>query len=285
MATPPNAPQQLPSIHDVGPMKTAGIGNGQQHLAVRAQGRQNLQRRQWHAGHAEHHHAPRHRADRRHALRQSRYHPLVHTGPNAVQIRRRQGGQQGTPQHGLPRLLGRHRLSGPSKAQQHILPLGPSIQPIGPVHLILVKQVGQAGGQLVQAVGLIPLQETGHRLKARLMHPQGQELHQTPSQGRFVGGALAGHLIAAQHLPVRAPHEARRQLNPYGSTHAAITRQGHLQPLSHASALHQDDLFLQRRQRALPEPRQQSLGQCLGTVAVQGEQASLDIRVHGECVG
>ena len=48
--------QQLPSIHDVGPVKPAGVGNGQQHLAVARQRCQHLQCGQRQVAHAKQHH-------------------------------------------------------------------------------------------------------------------------------------------------------------------------------------------------------------------------------------
>ena len=204
----------------------------------------------------------------------------MHTRANALQIRRGQGGQQGAPQHGLPALLGRHRLRGPPRRRQHILPLGPGLQPVGPVHLVLVEQVGQAAGQLIQAIGLISLQKAGDGFKAGRVHPLRQQMHQTPGQRGLVGGALAGHLVAPQHLPIGTPHETRRQLHPHGRAHAAISRQRHLQPLGHARALNEDDLFLKGCQRTLAQPRQHRLGQGLGAVTVQGQQTRLDVSAH-----
>ena len=205
-----NPSQQLTAVHDVRPVKATWIGDRHQHLAVFTQCGQQLQRGQWHAGHAEHHHTPRHRPGQRRPILQRMQDPLVYPRADAPQLDGPQAAQQGTPQHRLPTLFRRNQLRWTPRAGQLITPLRPSFQPVSPVHLILIEQVRQAAGQLVQSVGLIPLQETSHRLETWLIHPLGQELHQTPSQWRLVGGALAGHLLPPQYLPIGPPHESGR---------------------------------------------------------------------------
>ena len=54
--------KQLAPFNDVAPVKTAGVGHGQDHLAVRCQRSQQLQLGTRNVAHAKHHHAARHPA-------------------------------------------------------------------------------------------------------------------------------------------------------------------------------------------------------------------------------
>ena len=70
---------------------------------------------------------------------------------------------------------------------QPIVPMGPILQPVGPVDLILVEQVSQLGCQLMQTAQLrILFQKTPQRLEDRLRlrpcHQRGQQPHQSPGQ-------------------------------------------------------------------------------------------------------
>jgi len=57
--------QQLAPVDGIGPVKAAGVGHGNQHLAVLGNAAEELHQRQRHLAHAEHHHAARQRRDRR----------------------------------------------------------------------------------------------------------------------------------------------------------------------------------------------------------------------------
>jgi len=54
--------KQLAPFNDVAPIKTAGVGHGQDHLTVRCQRCQQLQLGTGDVAHAKHHHAARHPA-------------------------------------------------------------------------------------------------------------------------------------------------------------------------------------------------------------------------------
>jgi hypothetical protein len=84
--------------------------------------------------------------------------------------------------------------------------------------------------------------------------------------------------MPAQNLPVAAPDKARRQLDLCSGAHALLLGHAHLEPLGHAVALHQHDLGLQRLQGMRRQPGQHGIGQRLGLVAVNGDQARLPVR-------
>ncbi|NBP51528.1 MAG: ATP-dependent metallopeptidase FtsH/Yme1/Tma family protein, partial [Actinobacteria bacterium] len=71
--------------------------------------------------------------------------------------------QHAAPQGRLPDLLGSHRCQQASVLTAHIAAGRPVLKPVGTVNLVLVKEVGQAAGQLQQPVRLVALQKTAHR--------------------------------------------------------------------------------------------------------------------------
>jgi hypothetical protein len=152
------------------------------------------------------------------------------------------------------------------------------LQPVGAVDLVLVKQIGQAAGQLQQAIRLVAAQKTRHGLEHGVTQALGQQSHQPPGHGQLVQRRVGRHVVCAQHLAVGAPQKARGQLHPRGRTHPTLARQLDLDPLGHAVALHQHDFALQRVQRVPAQPTRQGVGQHLGAVAVQGNEARQDGR-------
>ena len=164
--------QQLAAVDDVGPVVAAGVGQGQDDLAMAGQGGQGLQGLLRYMGHAEQNQAAR-QATRRLALVLQRPHEaLVQHRPRAGPLHRRERLQQGAPEPGLPALIGRQRR-GLAQVQlfarrgqlggQHIVAEGPSVQPVAAVDLVLVVQVSQALGQLQAPVQTAALQKISQR--------------------------------------------------------------------------------------------------------------------------
>jgi hypothetical protein len=161
--------------------------------------------------------------------------------------------QKRPPQAGLPALLVRQGRPLAGGTDQHILPRRPGRQPVGPVHLVLVEQVGQTFGELeaLAQVG-IRRQEAAQGLVGRLAGKVRQQTHQAPHQQRLVEGRGLGHRLPPQHRPVGLPQEARgqRQIQPRGDPAAAVLHilgQGQAQPLGDAVAMHQHGLGLKGR--------------------------------------
>ena len=266
------AAQPLAPIHDVGPVVAAGVGHGQQDLAVIRQRRQQLQQLHGHVAHAKHRYARCYRLCRTLPRSQPRQYTLVHGGTGVVTLGFGQRGQHTSPQLGLPQMVLRQRHSAVHLAAI-IGTRGPIVQPVWSVDLILVIQVSQTTGQLQQTVRLIALQKTAHRLEDFFVHTLRQQSHQAPGHGQFVQRRIRGHNACTQHLPIGAPQKPRRQLHLRRGAHPVRTSQRHLDPLGHAVALHQHHLGLQWRQRLALQPRSQRVHQGLGLVAVQSGPA------------
>ena len=188
--------------------------------------------------------------------------------------------QHRAPQQRLPALVRRNGQRGPAWRGQQIPASAPIGQPVGAINLVLVKQIRQTGTQLQQAIRFAGAQKTRHRLEAGYGQQVGQMLHQAPGECRLVHGRLRRHLLAPQHLPVGAPQKPCRQLDACGRAHAPAARLRHLEPLGHAVALNEDDLVFQWGQRPLLQPGKNRIGQRLGTVAVQSDQARRNGRGH-----
>ena len=277
--------QQLAAFEDVGPMETAGVGDRQNNLAAARQRGQGLQRLARQVRGAQQHHAAWQGCHRGLIARQSRQKIAVHLRPERAELRRRQLCQQQTPQRGLPALVRRQRAGLATRRDQLVTPLGPGSQPVGPVDLVLVEQIGQPRRQLQTAIRTAGLQKAGHRLKTRARRPIGQGAHQAPGQSIFLERRAGGHRSPPQHQPIAAPQETRRQLNPCGGAQAGMAGQGHLQPLGRAIALDQKVLSLQRCQRRAVQPIKHRLGQQLQPVAMQHQQPGPDLTRHRAALG
>ena len=168
---------------------------------------------------------------------------------------------------------GSHRATLPAPQVQV---QGRVAQPVGPVDLVLVEQVGQAARQLPQTIRVARAQKTRHGSESGRAQQPGQQAHQAPGERCLVHQRLRRHLGPAQHLAVGTPEEARGQLDACGRADASLLRQRHLEPLGHSIALHQHHLLFQRRQRMLVQPGHHGIGQALGAVAVQRDQAVLE---------
>ena len=267
--------QQLAPVDGIGPVKAAGIGHRNQHLAVLRNPAQELHQRQRHLAHAKHHHAARQWAHRRLTGLQCAQHPRQQRRAGGGTFMRIELSQHRTPQRRLPLLRGGHGHIRTAGVAQHILPGRPGFQPVGTVDLVLVVQVGQALGELQQALGFAGAQKVGNGGEFRQRQALRQQAHQPPDHRRLVQRRFTGYCLLAQDLAVAAPDKARRQLDPRGGTDPQRVGHAHLEPLGHAIALHQHGLGLQRLQRVRRQPRQHRIGQGLGLVAVQGNQARL----------
>lgn len=236
-------------------------------------------------GHTKEHHAARQGAGEVIGLVQPGQHLAMQLRPQGAQGARPHRGQQRAPQQRLPGLIGRQLHGLTMAVAQHVPALRPVAQPIGPVDLVLVQQVGQTLGQLQQALGVVVVQKAGHRRKARLQGQIRQKAHQAPGQRGLVQRGIARHALAPQHLAVKPPLEACGQFHPRGGAHAHRASQRHLQPLGHAVALHQHDLVFQRRERLPSQPAGHRLGQQFGAVAVQNQQAGGKGCAHAASIG
>ncbi len=296
--------EQLPPFDDVAPVVLAGVVHEQHHLRQVGDGVQHLQRLARQRRDAEHHHPARQVL--RTLLRRQRLGPLqellVDVGAaslrgRAVRLRlrglpvdaRRDVAFQAAPQRRLPALFGRHRGSAAVGADQLVVVRLPGLQPIGPIHLVLVIQVGEALGQLVAPAGVrIGRQKSPQRGEAvgidrLLAAPQriqvAQQAIQAPGHRRLVErGAVRQHL---QHAAIHPPNEARRQrhIDRRGNPATAaqriprIGRQGQLQPLADAVALHQNHFVFERMQRMTLHPGGHQAAQGLQSVALQQHEA------------
>ena len=281
--------QQLAAFDDVGPVVAAWVRHGQQYLALLRQGGQRLQGLHRHMGHAEQHDAPGHRRHRRGArIERGEKTPVqLRSGGGAFVLAQR--GEQFAPQCGLPALVWRQRGGplGPTKPtspaegrSQHVMPGRPRIEPVAAVDLVLIEKIGQALGELKAARHVAVAQEARQWFEARARQQPGQALHQAPGERQLVQRRLGRHRVGAQHLAVSAPQEAAGQLHARGRADAAARGQRHLEPLRHAVALDQKNLFLERLQGAAAQPLEHRLGEQFGPVAVEHQQAGSNLGGH-----
>ena len=181
-------------------------------------------------------------------------HPPVQPWPDGVRLARAQGGQNGPPQVRLPALLGRQFQAASVGADQHLLPPRPGLQPVDPIVLILIEQVGQLARELQATPRVVIAQVTPDRPEIVQRQQVGEDLHQAPGHGHLVERRLPGYGPWPQHLAIGPPQEAPRQLHPHGRADSPEAGQFHLEPLGHAVALDQDHLLLQRPQWMTGEP-------------------------------
>jgi hypothetical protein len=268
--------QQLAAGDGVGPVEAAGVGHRHQHLAARGQRGDGLQRGLRHVRGAEQHHAAR-QATRRPARGQRLHKALMQLRPRGGAFVARQFGLQRAPQRRLPLLVIGHRCGSAAGTRQPVVAVFPGLQPVGPVDLVLVEEVGQALRQLQPARAVVTrAQEASHRREHRVGGQLRQQAHQPPGERQLVQRRPRRHRATAQHGAVGAPDEARRQLHAGGGAGTVGGGQFHLHPLGHAVAGHQDQLFFQRRQRFAAQPFEDGRAQQFKPVAVQDEQAGFD---------
>ena len=268
--------QPFAAIHDVSPVVAAGIGNGQQHLAVPRHGGQPVQHRLRHMRHAEQDDAARQLGTLRWEmpLQQCIQRTPVDLGSRCGALGIGQALQHFTPQRRLPAFaLGQGRQCAARPAQA-VASVGPVVQPIGAIDLVLIPQVGQAPGQQVMSMGAGAAQRVRQRCIVGPLGQRRQQLQQPPRQRSLVCGRVSPHL-GAEHLPVAAPQEARGQLHAQRGTDPAAHGHGHLEPLGHGIALHQHHLSLQRFERVAVQPLGHGLGQILHAVAMQRQPSRL----------
>ena len=179
--------QQILVSDDIAPVILAGVEHRQQYLTVAPDHRQRLQRLRRQGRDAEHHHPPgqhdRTLFDTQHMLDKTRMDTgAAVTQPLGTDIR-----QHRPPQRRLPALLviqWTQALPGQADA---VLPGGPVVQPVSPVHLILVKQIRQPLGQLIALAAIrIIRQKALQRGKLGLLRQGWQQPHQPPAQRLLV---------------------------------------------------------------------------------------------------
>jgi len=270
--------QQFAAIDRIGPVEAAGVGHGQQDLAVARHCRQRLQHRQRQMAHAEQHHAARDRTRQRRGAFKRGNHLAVQFGTGRRALGVAQAREDAAPQPRLPPLLLGHGQRRLARRGQHIALGGPVLEPVGAIDLVLIEKIGESFGQLKQSLRVSGGQKTRNGFIPALRCAFGQLAHQPPGQCGLVQRRLARHGRRAQHLAVAAPQKARRQFDARRGAHAQRLGHAHLEPLGHAVALHQHHLLLQRRQRMRAQPREHRLGQGFGAVAMQGNQPGLQCR-------
>ncbi len=159
---------------------------------------------------------------------------------------------------------------------------GPVLQPVSPVNLILVEQIGQAFGQLIALAQISVVgQEALQRFEVRLIDQRRQQAHQAPGQRGLVEQGRLGDLVRTQHHAIQRPHETAGQLDVYGGSDTTATvifilsifGQGQLQPLCNAVALHQSNLVFQGRQWISPHPGHNQTAQLIRAVALNHHEA------------
>ena len=273
--------QQLAPSDRVGPVVATRIGDRQQDLAMGRQRGQRLQRLHRHLGHAEQHHPPGKRRDRRSPCPQRRHEATVQLRPNACALALVQWRQQFAPQHGLPTLVAWQSAgSAWRRTWQAVVADGPGGEPVVAVDLVLVVEIGQALGELKATVHLTLAQEARQGFETRSLRQLGQVPHQAPGQWQLVHGRFKRYGVTPEHLAVSPPQKTSWQFHSGGCKNTALAGQCHLEPLGHAVALHQEDLLLKRAQRLARQPVEHCLAQQLGAVAVQDQQTGLDVVTH-----
>ena len=268
-------PEQVLIRHYVAPVILTGVVYAQQHLAETGHGRQGLQGLGRQRGNAKHHHPARQPGRAMFALAQVLDKARMHPGPAAGQFLLAHIGEQGSPQRRLPAhgLIQRHQP--PAQTDDFITPLGPTGQPVGPIHLILIEQIRQPLGQLIAfAIIGIVLQKTAERRKYLIGQQTRQQSHQPPGQRRLVEWRQPGNGVTAQHGAIALPQKTGRQVHLHGRRNAATAMLGQrqLQPLGDTVALHQYHLVFQRGQRVAPHPGHRQFPQLLQVVAVHHHQ-------------
>ena len=95
--------------------------------------------------------------------------------------------QQRTPEAGLPTQRLRHRLQSLPAGGDDVPACGPVLQPVRPIDLVLVEEVGQSLGKLVTLAQIgVALQEAAQRLEHVFAEQARQDPHQAPGQHRLV---------------------------------------------------------------------------------------------------
>ena len=161
----------------------------------------------------------------------------------------------------------------------------PVFEPVGPIDLILVKQVREPFRQLIALaqIGVVS-QEALQRFKMWLVNQRRKQAHQTPGERCLVQQRSRWNFITSQHHSVQLPHETAGELHIHCGCDSASTlivvlrvlSQSQLQPLSDAVALHQRNLILQGRQRITPHPGNDKAAQLIQSVAMNHHESSTE---------
>ena len=283
--------QQVPALDDVGPVVAAGVRHGKQDLRSLGQGRECFQRLHRQVARAEEDDAARDRRGRGAAGGECREEALVHLRPGSGAVALAQGGEELAPEGRLPALVLGQRLGIGARMRHAVVALRPGVEPVAAVDLVLVVEVGQALAELPAPLGVARVgsvkQKARERLEDGLVKQPGQQLHQAPGERGLVERGMGRHGVPAEDLAVGAPEEPGRQLDARRGADAVCAGQGHLEPLGRAVALHEEDFLLQGAEGVRAGPVEEGLGEELGAIAVQDEEAGLDRRGHvrGKRVG
>ena len=208
----------------------------------------------------------------------------MHAGATFGQVLRADIRQQGAPQRGLPARIALQWPLTTARGAQAVLSAGPVRQPVGTVDLILVEQIGQALGQLVALAQILVIGEKAAQGRKRLLGQQArQQAHQAPGQRRLVQRRLLRDRVLAQHVAVRLPEKARRQVNVQRRRDATAVTLGQrqLEPLGDAVALHQQHLIFQRPQWIAPHPLHRQRTQLFEMVTVNDDKTGGQLRTGG----
>ena len=294
--------QQILVGNDIAPVILARIQHTEQYLAEAADGGQGFQSLGRQRGNAEHDNPTRQPVrtcvHRKQLVDKAR----MNTGAAVTQTLITYIDNHRAPECWLPHLLHPKIAIAVARQTNPIAALGPVIQPVSAVDLVLIEQVGQTFGQLVTLATIsIVGQKTSQGRKLGLVQQPRQQAHQPPGQGLLVQRRLLGHRLTTEHGAVGLPEKARGQLHIQcrGNTTtsalaAGVSGQRQLQPLGDAVALHQHHLVLQRMQRMLPGPADHQLTQRLQAVAMNDHQAGFQragvlhqgsgVKIQWQCV-
>ena len=166
--------EQLPVADDVGPVELAGVVNTQHHLTEPAQDVQGFQRLPGQRRDAKHHDPGWQpgRVGRRLKSLALFHEPGMDLRAAGMSVCAHILNQP-APEQGLPAGFRIQRLFlGPGR-DNHVLALLPGSQPVGPEHLVLIKQIGHLFRQLeIAQVRIVTFQKPGQRCKGLVLPHQ-----------------------------------------------------------------------------------------------------------------
>lgn len=158
---------------------------------------------------------------------------------------------QRAPQRRLPTLLAGQRMARVVRVDCDVFAVRPSRQPVRPIYLILLEQIGDAIGQLIALAPVrVIADESPQRLELGAPGKRRNHVHEPPHEARLVERRYIRNFRCAQHRAIGLPDESRRQhdIERCGDAAAALACVGiriggerEFQPLRDTVALHEDD--------------------------------------------
>lgn len=276
-------PQQLGAFHDIGPVKPARVRDGEHHLTVLRERREQAKRGVGQVCEPEHHHPPRQacvQAGRGCARGQRLDHPFVYVRSDQRGVAGGERTDDPLPQGRLPELGAIQCRGAPPGIAQHGLARGPALEPVRAMHLVLIVKIGDSAGELVATERVARTQIVGKRCEhgIGIGREPGEPVHQPPGERGLVERRAFGNGVRAQHRPIQPPLKLARQLQPGGRADAVLLRKRHLEPLGRAIALHQTLLGFERSERMALDESRHLIAQVLDAVAVEHEEGGREGR-------